>query len=235
MFFLECPSRMFRHNECKRALAFYSNGGAICQNRRGGGSCIVAETIKAINFHGQATDDRRTGIIYESDQNIEIGRSIDFAPKCSEVDTNANELYCFYTEANLDTLTKEICLEYKMPIVKDGSYEISFKMGEFKFNNRGDRTFNIKLNGEVILEEFDILSITQKNKAIDVNILFTVLGKGSVIWMKGYSLRRINGKITLQFCNGEWSKSEGSWTLSAFSVVRFEYTFRNTSAYKYSA
>jgi Malectin domain/Bacterial Ig-like domain/IPT/TIG domain/Glucose / Sorbosone dehydrogenase len=61
----------------------------------------------------------------------------------------------------------------------DGAYTVTLKFAEVYWNAAGQRVFNVALNGQPVLTNFDILSVTSPNTALDKSFGVSVTG-GSI-------------------------------------------------------
>jgi beta-glucanase (GH16 family) len=70
-------------------------------------------------------------------------------------------------------------------LVANGNYTVNLKFGEIYWTTRGSRVFNVAINGQQVLTNFDILANTSANTALDKSFPAAVTG----------------GKITIVFTN----------------------------------
>lgn len=233
---LECKSSKFHPAECRRRKTFYSHGGVLCRNLHEAGNCKVAEVALAVNLNGNAYTEAN-GITYQADHQVpfydlDSTRSTRRSRECIGVIQEERQLYCNYIEAISSKAGGNRCLEYYVPVGRDGSYELIIKMGEFMHDKKGERTFSVHVNNKPVLSELDLLTITDKNTPIDLSIPFFVVGNKKALWMRGYPLIQLERPaFRLGFCFGTCHSKDPGWTVSAFSVVRFQKSHKNTSEY----
>lgn len=87
------------------------------------------------------------GTIFEADNYFENGRAN--TPEDREIENTADDL--LYLSRRLAGK-----MRYGIP-VDNGTYELTLHFAETHFHNKGDRTFDISLEGEIVESNFDVL------------------------------------------------------------------------------
>lgn len=221
-----CQRNGFPVGACRRANAYYSHGGALCENPIDDGNCNIAETIASVNLNGGNHTDSQ-GIYYFADIDVPYEdrykvRIPGQADRCLGVPERDRDLYCNYVFGVQNRGTGlENCLVYTFEVSENGKYELIIKLGEFERTEEGESAFTIRINDEPIIEQLDLLQIKSKDHPFDLIFPFEVKKEGKIMIMKGFQIKAIHRKIRLQFCHGSCDVENVGYSVSAFAVNRF--------------
>ena len=123
----------------------------------------------AINCGGESLKSSN-GITYVADSYYSGGQTSGFARGEEIKHTNDQEVY--YTER----WSKED-LTYTIPIKGEGSFVLILQFSEVYFSSKGEKVFDVEVNGIKVLESFDIFEKVGKNAAYDEFIKISVSGR----------------------------------------------------------
>jgi hypothetical protein len=106
--------------------------------------------------------------------------------------TNAQDLY-LYRSARAGLYGD---FSYNIP-VPNGSYTVTLKMAEIEFSNKGERVFNVAINGAPVLSNFDILAHAAPLAPFDQQFPVTVTNDAVEIDVEGVVRRGILSAIQI--------------------------------------
>ena len=90
---------------------------------------------------------------------------------------------------------------YVLPNPGDGEYVLTLKFAEAYFRGPGQKVFDVKLNGETVVQDLDIFASVGFAAAHDEHIAFTV--SGSTLKVAGAATTIRGNKIPLLFAQGQ--------------------------------
>ncbi len=121
------------------------------------------EVVKAINCGGAAytaTD----GTAYVADVNFNAGKT--YTTSSAIAGTEDDTLYKSERWYNGN-------LKYTIPVT-DGDYQVTLKFAEVYFDAEGKRVFDVKVEGQQVVDNLDLVKMVGKNAAYDVTVTATV-------------------------------------------------------------
>lgn len=226
MIVADCLNMTFKAEECREPLKFYAYGGILCRNKLRGGFCKDTKTFLAVNVNGANTTGS-DNIAYERGSKLIIFDEYDTRNYESLTKAHENLLglshkgdRCLFA-SYIYSIHRDNCRCLSTPIQKlvDGKYELILK---FVDPTPTGRTFDVKMNGVTVLNEFRILRYTSVNyKPLEVSIKFEVKKNRTILYLKGHPPSKIkNCRFMLSFCRGECSHHR-AYIISAIAVIQY--------------
>ncbi len=147
----------------------------------------------AINCGGDSVK-TPSGIKYIKDKYFSGGESSDFGSGQELKLTEDHEIY------QTERWSKEDLL-YKIPIKGEGSFVLILQFSEVYFNSKGEKMFDVEVNGQKVIENLDIFEKVGKYTALDEFIKIDL--KGGSLKVKGISAEFDGEHLEIKFIKKE--------------------------------
>jgi hypothetical protein len=134
---------------------------------------IPVTSVVRVNSGGNAYTDP-SGNAWSADTGFSSGGGT-YSTAATIANTNQRPLYQSERYGNIN-------YNFNVP---NGTYQVTLKFAEIYFTQAGKRVFNVAINGQTVLSNFDILAQTAPNSALD----------------KTFSVNVTNGTISIAFAS----------------------------------